>query len=171
MHPFSCCQLVLFLLFSPCSGESEGLCAASDQLLVLWQQPVHQPQRQRGVGVWRRLRLQLRVRDGGASHQEEAAHGGQLREPISPKLAVGRWRTRKGERDSSSKALKTTFTPSCNNTLHSLPRPISFLPPPAGLVSEARVPLNLTPPPPSFWLLHQRRRGSKQGGRRPLRSI
>lgn len=162
---------MLFLLFSPCSGESEGLCAASDQLLVVWQQPVHQPQRQRRVCVRRRLRLQLRVRDGGTSHQEEAAHGGQLRELISPSLAVGRWCTRKGERDSSSKALKTTFTPpSCHNA----PPVVSlalFFPPLAGLVPEARVPWNLTPPPQSFRLLHQRRRGSKQGGRRPLRSV
>lgn len=63
---------------SPSSGEGEGLLPAAEQLPVLRQQPVHQPQRQRRVGLRRRLRLQLRVRGGGAPQQEEAALGGQL---------------------------------------------------------------------------------------------
>ncbi|XP_034018171.1 protein max isoform X2 [Thalassophryne amazonica] len=44
---------------SPCSGEGERLRPAPGQLPVIRQQPVHQPQRQRRVGVRRRLRLQL----------------------------------------------------------------------------------------------------------------
>lgn len=66
-------------IHSPCSGEGEGLHATPGQLLVVrQQQPVHQPQRQRCVGVRWRLRLQLRVGGGGATQQEEAACGGQL---------------------------------------------------------------------------------------------
>lgn len=63
---------------SPCSGEGEGLHPAPGQLLIVWQQPVHQPQRQRRVGVRRRLWLELRVGSRGAAQQEEAARGGQL---------------------------------------------------------------------------------------------
>ncbi len=63
---------------SPSSGEGEGLHPTPGQLLVAWQQPVHQSQRQRRVGVRRRLRLELRVGARGAAQQEEAPRGGQL---------------------------------------------------------------------------------------------
>lgn len=65
-------------VLSPRSGEGEGLGSAPGQLFIVRQQPVHQPQRQRCVGVRRRLRLQLRVGAGRAPQQEEGAHGGQL---------------------------------------------------------------------------------------------
>ena len=73
---------------SPCSGEGEGLHPAPGQLLVIRQQPVHQSQRQRRVGVRRRLRLELRVWGRGAAQQEEAACGGQLERPSGSNLAM-----------------------------------------------------------------------------------
>lgn len=62
---------------SPCAGEGQGQRPDPDQLLV-WQQPVHQPQGQRRVGLWRRFGLQLRIGTGWAAQQKEAARGAQL---------------------------------------------------------------------------------------------
>uniref|UniRef100_A0A8C5CF98 Protein max n=1 Tax=Gadus morhua TaxID=8049 RepID=A0A8C5CF98_GADMO len=64
------------------TGEGEGLHAApAGQLLVPGQQPVHQPQGQRRVGLRRGLRLQLRVGRRGAPQPQEAPRRGQLRGP------------------------------------------------------------------------------------------
>lgn len=72
-------SIELFLCNSSCTGEGQGDHTATVQLLLLRQQPVHQPQGQCGVCLRRRLRLQLRIRAGGAAHPEEAPLGGQLR--------------------------------------------------------------------------------------------
>lgn len=63
--------------FSPCPGESQRELSAPNQLL-LWQQLVHKPQRQRGVGLRRRVRLHLWIGAGWAAQQEEAACGNKL---------------------------------------------------------------------------------------------
>lgn len=68
-------------LFSLCCSsrirESQGEQSAPDKLLF-WQQPVHEPQRQRGVRLWWRVGLQLRIRARRAAQQKEAARGAQL---------------------------------------------------------------------------------------------
>lgn len=84
---------------SPRSGKGEGLRPAPGQLLIVWQQPVHQSQRQRRVGVRRRFRLQLGVWGGGAAQQEEAACGGHLESWAGKTWPRSRRRgTREGER-------------------------------------------------------------------------
>lgn len=102
---------------SPCSGEGEGLHPAPGQLLVVRQQPVHQSQRQRCVGVRRGLRLELRVRGGGAAQQEEAARGGQLesRAGSDPRYgrgggARGGWATRECSLSKLHPFMPTTTT-------------------------------------------------------------
>lgn len=95
---------------SPCSGEGEGLHSAPGQLLFVWQQPVHQSQRQRRVGVRRRLRLKLRVGGGGAAQQEEAACGGQL-ESWAVKTWSGQRDIREGERERSLQSSQGSLAP------------------------------------------------------------
>lgn len=82
-------HLLSFFDCSACSGEGQGQQSAAKQLF-LRQQPVHEPQGERGVGLWRRVRLQLRIGARGASDQEEAACGAQLDSPTdsSPPLPL-----------------------------------------------------------------------------------
>lgn len=97
---------------SPCSGEGEGLHPAPGQLLVVGQQPVHQSQRQRRVGVRRRLRLELRVGGRGAAQQEEAARGGQLERGAVKTWPTSRRRgARKGGRKPSLQSSRGSSTP------------------------------------------------------------
>lgn len=123
---------------SPCSGEGEGLHPAPGQLLVIRQQPVHQSQRQRRVGVRRRLRLELRVWGRGAAQQEEAACWGQLEKPSGSNLAmieaVGHKGGREGTQPSKLSRLIHPF-PLCDD--HQ-PRPPSHHRPLASISGWAR---------------------------------
>lgn len=97
---------------SPRSGEGEGLRPAPGWILIVWQQPVHQPQRQCRVSVWRRLWLQLWVRHRGAAQQEEGASGGQLENRAAKTWTESRRRgTGEGERKSSPPPCQQTTTP------------------------------------------------------------
>lgn len=96
---------------SPCSREGEGLHSAPGQLLV-WQQPVHQSQRQRRVGVRWRLWLELWVRGRGAAQQEEAACGGQLVSwAVKTWPRSGQRGIRDGERERSLQSSWGSLTP------------------------------------------------------------
>ncbi len=71
------CHL-LFLISSTGTGESQGDHTAAGQLLLFRQQPVHQPQGQHCISLWRWFRLELGVWAGGTAFPEEAPWGGQL---------------------------------------------------------------------------------------------
>lgn len=151
---------------SPCSGEGEGLHSAPGQLLV-WQQLIHQSQRQRRVGVRWRLWLELWVRGRGAAQQEEAACGGQL---VS--WAVKTWpRSRQrgirdGEWERSLQRSWGSLTPPAlhNNHYRGLSHHLLL-----HLLMRLMSPQMSTHPPPQWFLfpsnLQEQEGGSQQGGR------
>lgn len=83
----ACDELCFFLLTccSSSSGESQGEHSAPDKLLF-WQQLVHKPQRECGIRLRWRLRLQLWIRARRAAQQKEAACGAQLGSHRPPNL-------------------------------------------------------------------------------------
>lgn len=76
-HLFPPFVIVLMCGCSHSSCAREGQREQPDKLLF-WQQLLHKPQRQHGVGLRRGLRLQLWIGAGWASQQEEAARRAQL---------------------------------------------------------------------------------------------
>lgn len=77
LHDCAFASLSLCAARSSCIGEGQGEHSAPGKL-PFWKQLVHKPQRERGVRLRRRLRLQLWIGAGRAAQQEEAPRGGQL---------------------------------------------------------------------------------------------